>query len=84
MGKKIVVIRCQIILLCSLDLSKMTSRLKTGYYNCLRLFIADMRRIFSNCKMFNERNSDYFRSALILEKVFIAKMNELGLWIELS
>ena len=67
-----------------LDLNTMTSRLKAGYYNCLRLFIADMRRIFNNCKLFNERNSDYVRSALILEKVFIAKMNELGLWIELS
>lgn len=71
---------CELIL----DLNTMTSRLKTGYYNCLRLFIADMRRIFTNCKMFNERNSDYVRSAQILEKVFISKMKENKLWIDFT
>jgi histone acetyltransferase len=68
----------------SSDLNTMTSRLKAGYYNCLRLFIADMRRIFNNCKMFNERNSDYVRSASILDKVFIGKMKDLKLWIDFS
>ena len=79
---RLLIVSCELLFF--IDLNTMTSRLKTGYYKCLRLFIADMRRIFTNCKMFNERNSDYVRSAQILEKVFISKMKENQLWIDFT
>lgn len=62
----------------------MTERLKSGYYSCVRLFIADMRRIFANCKMYNERNTDYYRCAIALEKFYVSKMKEASIWMELS
>ena len=64
------------------DLETVTERLESGYYSCLRLFIADMKRIFANCKMYNERGTDYFRCAISLEKVFVSKMKENDLWLE--
>ena len=67
-----------------LDLQTVTERLRSGYYSCLRLFLADMRRIFNNCKTFNERNTDYYRSAIALEKFYINKMKEAGIWMEMS
>lgn len=66
------------------DLETMTERLEAGYYSCLRLFIADMRRVFANCKMYNERSTDYFRCAISLEKFFVTKMKDSGLWLEFS
>lgn len=62
----------------------MLDRMRSGYYVCLRLFIADMKRIFDNCKTFNERNTDYYRAATTLEKLFVSKMREAGVWIELN
>ena len=61
------------------DLQTVTERLHSGYYSCVRLFRADMRRVFSNCKQINERGSDYYRCAAALEKFFIMKMTEAGL-----
>lgn len=65
------------------DLETVSERLKSGYYSCLRLFISDMRRMFINCKTYNDKNTDYFRCALSLEKFYVNKMKEYGLWIEL-
>jgi len=67
-----------------MDLHTMTERLKSGYYSCVRLFIADMRRILANCKMYNERNTDYYRCAIALEKFYVSKMKEASIWMELS
>lgn len=67
-----------------LDLQSVSERLRSGYYSCLRLFLADMRRIFNNCKTFNERNTDYYRSAISLEKFYVSKMKEAGIWMELT
>ena len=64
--------------LCS-DLQTVTDRLHSGYYSCVRLFRADMLRVFSNCRQFNERGSDYYRCAAALEKFFLSKMAEAGL-----
>lgn len=58
----------------------MSDRLKSRYYVCRRLFIADMKRIFTNCKTYNSPNTEYFQNAEILEQYFRTKMNELGLW----
>ena len=63
-----------------MDLKTMTERLKRGYYVIRRLFIADMTRIFTNCRFYNEKETEYYRCANILEKYFQTKMKELGLW----
>ncbi|XP_033221234.1 histone acetyltransferase KAT2A-like [Belonocnema kinseyi] len=63
-----------------MDLKTMTDRLKSGYYVSRRLFIADMTRIFTNCRFYNDKGTEYFRCANLLEKYFQTKMKEIGFW----
>lgn len=63
-----------------MDLKTMGERLKRGYYVSRRLFIADMTRIFSNCRFYNSPETEYYRCANTLERYFQTKMRELGLW----
>ncbi|OWR41628.1 histone acetyltransferase KAT2A like protein [Danaus plexippus plexippus] len=63
-----------------MDLRTMGERLKSRYYSSRRLFVADMARIFSNCRLYNSPDTDYYRCANTLEKYFQAKMKEAGLW----
>lgn len=86
-GVRVLVLVHRVLYLSSVmcaDLLTMTERLKSGYYSCVRLFIADMRRIFTNCKMYNEKNTDYYRCALALEKFFVGKMRDASIWMELT
>ncbi|XP_041970116.1 histone acetyltransferase KAT2A [Aricia agestis] len=63
-----------------MDLRTMGERLKARYYVSRRLFVADMTRIFTNCRLYNSPDTDYYRCANTLEKYFQAKMKEAGLW----
>ncbi|KAG6440336.1 hypothetical protein O3G_MSEX001186 [Manduca sexta] len=63
-----------------MDLRTMGERLKSRYYVSKRLFIADMTRIFTNCRLYNSPDTDYYRCANTLEKYFQTKMKEVGLW----
>ncbi|CAH0397112.1 unnamed protein product [Chilo suppressalis] len=63
-----------------MDLRTMGERLKSRYYVSKRLFIADMTRIFTNCRLYNSPDTDYYRCANTLEKYFQTKMKEAGLW----
>lgn len=63
-----------------MDLKTMGERLKKGYYVTRRLFMADMARIFSNCRFYNSPETEYYRCANNLERYFQTKMRELGLW----
>ncbi|XP_017843335.1 histone acetyltransferase KAT2A [Drosophila busckii] len=63
-----------------MDLKTMGERLKRGYYQNRRLFMADMARIFSNCRFYNSPDTEYYRCANSLERYFQTKMRELGLW----
>ncbi|XP_037033145.1 histone acetyltransferase KAT2A [Bradysia coprophila] len=63
-----------------MDLKTMGDRLKKGYYVTRRLFMADMARIFSNCRLYNSPETEYIRCANILERYFQTKMKEIGLW----
>ncbi|XP_049878355.1 histone acetyltransferase KAT2A isoform X2 [Pectinophora gossypiella] len=63
-----------------MDLRTMGERLKARYYVSKRLFIADMTRIFTNCRLYNSPDTDYYRCANTLEKYFHGKMKEVGLW----
>lgn len=50
------------------------------YYVTKRLFIADMARIFSNCRVYNSPETEYFKCANKLELFFQNKMRKLGMW----
>ncbi|XP_050452981.1 histone acetyltransferase KAT2A-like [Cataglyphis hispanica] len=63
-----------------MDLKTMEERLKARYYVTRRLFIADMTRIFTNCRLYNSLDTDYYRCANALEKYFQTRMKEIGLW----
>ncbi|CAG2065927.1 unnamed protein product, partial [Timema podura] len=63
-----------------MDVKTMSDRLKAGYYTIRRLFIADMTRIFTNCRLYNSPDTEYYRCATALEKYFQTRMREQGLW----
>ncbi|XP_074659125.1 histone acetyltransferase KAT2A-like isoform X2 [Tubulanus polymorphus] len=63
-----------------MDLKSITDRLKGRYYIHKRLLIADMTRIFTNCRAYNQPDTEYYKCANVLEKFFQNKMKELGLW----
>ena len=46
----------------------MSNRLRTKYYKRRRMFVADLRRVFANCKLFNEPDSEYYKCAVELEE----------------
>ena len=62
-----------------MDLRTMVDRLKNGYYVHQRLFIADFNRVISNCKSYNNPDTEYYKLANILEKYVHGKLRELGL-----
>lgn len=63
-----------------LDLRTIGERLKARYYVARRLFIADMTRIFTNCRLYNSPETEYYKCANALEKYFQTRMKEVGLW----
>ncbi|XP_057653056.1 histone acetyltransferase KAT2A isoform X2 [Diorhabda carinulata] len=63
-----------------MDLKTMSERLKSHYYVSRRLFIADMMRIFTNCKFYNLPETEYYQCAENLQQYFQTKMKEIGLW----
>ncbi|KAK9396394.1 histone acetyltransferase KAT2B [Crotalus adamanteus] len=62
-----------------MDLKTMSERLKNRYYVCKKLFMADMQRVFTNCREYNPPESEYYKCANILEKFFYTKIKEAGL-----
>lgn len=58
----------------------MYDRLNAKYYVTKKLFIADMMRIFTNCRLYNSPDTEYYRCANALEKYFQTRMKEAGLW----
>lgn len=62
-----------------MDLKTMSERLKSRYYTTRKLFMADMQRIFTNCREYNPPESEYYKCASVLEKFFYTKIKEAGL-----
>uniref|UniRef100_A0A3P9JBF9 Histone acetyltransferase n=1 Tax=Oryzias latipes TaxID=8090 RepID=A0A3P9JBF9_ORYLA len=62
-----------------MDLKTMSERLKSRYYTTRKLFMADMQRIFTNCREYNPPESEYYKCANLLEKFFYGKIKEAGL-----
>ena len=61
-----------------MDLKTMSERLKGRYYVNKRLFIIDMKRIFNNCRSYNNPETEYYRNANTLEKYFYTKVREIA------
>ena len=61
-----------------------SERLSSHYYNCIRLFVADMKWIFNNCRTYNEKGTELYKIANQLERVFISKMKSAGLWYDIN
>ena len=61
------------------DLKTMAERLKNRYYCHKRLFIADMTRIFTNCRSYNKPDTEYYKCANTLEKFVMGKLRDAGL-----
>lgn len=63
-----------------MDLRTISERLKNRYYCNRRLFIADVQRIFSNCRAYNDSDTEYYKCANTLERFFQNKMKENNVW----
>jgi len=62
-----------------MDMKTMSERLKANYYVNKRLFIADMKRMFSNCKAYNAPETEYYNCANVLDRFFVNKLKDHGL-----
>uniref|UniRef100_A0A914C6K3 Histone acetyltransferase n=1 Tax=Acrobeloides nanus TaxID=290746 RepID=A0A914C6K3_9BILA len=58
-----------------IDFKTMEEKMKKGYYIHERLFIADMKRMFANCYLFNGKNSVFYEHAYKLNQVFLKLCN---------
>ncbi|KAJ6219090.1 hypothetical protein RDWZM_004902 [Blomia tropicalis] len=62
-----------------MDLKTIGERIDDRYYRNLRMFDCDVRRIFNNCRLFNDAESDYCRCCDDLEKYYIKVLADSGL-----
>ncbi|XP_063694977.1 histone acetyltransferase KAT2A-like isoform X3 [Bolinopsis microptera] len=62
------------------DLQTIGEKLTQGYYKTKKMFIADVNRIFNNCRMYNDPNTEYYKYAGNLQKFFISELKEAGLY----
>ncbi|XP_022696586.1 nucleosome-remodeling factor subunit NURF301-like isoform X2 [Varroa jacobsoni] len=57
-----------------MDLRTMEQKLNVGKYNTLAPFVADMTKIFDNCRYYNQKNSAFYVCADLLEAFFGQKI----------
>lgn len=62
-----------------MDLKTMSEKLKNRAYTSKKQFIADMTRIFDNCRSYNANDTEYYKCANALERFFNNKLKEAGL-----
>ncbi len=62
-----------------MDLKTMGERLRASYYSNKRLFIADIKRMFANCRAYNSPDTEYYNCAVVLEKYVNSKLRDHGL-----
>lgn len=63
-----------------MDLKTMSEKLKNRQYTTKKTFTTDAQRIFSNCRSYNSPETEYYKCANTLERFFINKMKDAGLW----
>ncbi|XP_066560345.1 nucleosome-remodeling factor subunit BPTF [Amia ocellicauda] len=57
-----------------MDLATMEERVIKRYYNKLTEFVADMTKIFDNCRYYNPSDSPFYQCAEVLESFFVQKL----------
>ncbi|KAJ3614943.1 hypothetical protein NHX12_018512 [Muraenolepis orangiensis] len=57
-----------------MDLSTMEEKLQRGEYIKLTEFVADMTKIFDNCRYYNPSDSPFYQCAEVLENFFVQKL----------
>ncbi|XP_040293358.1 nucleosome-remodeling factor subunit BPTF isoform X2 [Bufo bufo] len=57
-----------------MDLATMEERIRSRYYKKLTEFVADMTKIFDNCRYYNPRESTFCQSVEVLESFFVQKL----------
>ncbi|XP_050959277.1 LOW QUALITY PROTEIN: nucleosome-remodeling factor subunit BPTF [Labeo rohita] len=57
-----------------MDLSTMEERIQKRYYSKLTEFVADMTKIFDNCRYYNPSDSPFYQCAEFLESFFVQKL----------
>ncbi|XP_074116656.1 nucleosome-remodeling factor subunit BPTF isoform X7 [Sminthopsis crassicaudata] len=57
-----------------MDLATMEERIQKRYYKKLTEFVADMTKIFDNCRYYNPSDSPFYQCAEVLESFFVQKL----------
>ncbi|XP_070417665.1 nucleosome-remodeling factor subunit BPTF isoform X26 [Equus przewalskii] len=57
-----------------MDLATMEERVQRRYYEKLTEFVADMTKIFDNCRYYNPSDSPFYQCAEVLESFFVQKL----------
>ncbi|XP_062853895.1 nucleosome-remodeling factor subunit BPTF-like isoform X2 [Trichomycterus rosablanca] len=57
-----------------MDLSTMEERLLNHHYSKLTEYVADMTKIFDNCRYYNPSDSSFYQCAEVLETFFVQKL----------
>ncbi|XP_073516429.1 nucleosome-remodeling factor subunit BPTF isoform X3 [Phyllobates terribilis] len=57
-----------------MDLATMEDRIRSRYYKKVTEFVADMTKIFDNCRYYNPSESTFCQSAEVLESFFVQKL----------
>lgn len=56
------------------DFSTMETRLQKRHYHKLTEFVADVTKIFDNCRYYNPNDTPFFQCAELLEAFFVQKL----------
>jgi histone acetyltransferase len=57
-----------------MDLSKISTRLENGFYRTKEIFCADFKKMFDNCRFYNDPSTEYYEIANKLEEFFKNKI----------
>uniref|UniRef100_A0A8C3LZT6 BPTF n=8 Tax=Archelosauria TaxID=1329799 RepID=A0A8C3LZT6_CHRPC len=57
-----------------MDLATMEERILKRYYKKVTEFVADMTKIFDNCRYYNPSDSPFYQCAEVLESFFVQKL----------
>ena len=60
-----------------MDLKTMTDRLRKGFYIEKNGFVEDMQKIFNNCRIYNDIETEFYKCANVLERFFYLKLREI-------
>lgn len=63
-----------LIFLPLVDFSTMETRLQKRHYHKLTEFVADVTKIFENCRYYNPNDTPFFQCAEVLEAFFVQKL----------